>query len=97
MLKFKTVDITEMDKVAGMVMHKKVEFSTPYFYIGISVVQMEDSGRRWPWLVVLNNERDRSVFLGQTYQCFTEEEALEKAESCWLDIKNGLIAYLNKH
>lgn len=96
MLKFKQVELTAMDEVSGMLSHKKAEFFTPYFYCAISVVHMDD-GRRWPWLTVLQNERNSSVLLGQTYQCFTEEEALNKAEELWQKVRDSLIAYLQKH
>lgn len=95
MLNFKKMEVDELNVSAGVIEHRKVEFSNVCFYCAINIVHIED-GRKYPWLVVLQDKKDKSPFWGKIFSVSTEEEALSKAEEFWKEVKDGLIAYLAK-
>lgn len=96
MLNFKKMEVQKLDISAGVIEHRKVEFSNVCFYCAINIVHIED-GRKYPWLVVLQDKRDKSPFLGMTVSVSTEKEALSKAEELWKEVKDSLTAYLAKN
>lgn len=96
MLNFTKMEIEKLDVSAGVIEHRKVEFSNACFYCAINIVHIED-GREYPWLVVLQNERNKSPFLGMIVSVSTEKEALSKAEELWKEVKDSLTAYLTKN